>query len=145
MVSIGKEISVEDALDMVTEKLNNKEALNKFKELVKNQEGDIESISLSKESIDLISKEDGYITDINPIVLAEFINKLGAGRQKKDDIINYGVGVKLNKQINEKVSVGDKLLTIICDEKIDINELYSAFKISNEKIDNPKIIFDVLR
>ena len=145
MVSIGKEISVEDALDMVTEKLNNKEALNKFKELVKSQDGDIDSISLSKESIDLISKEDGYITDINPIVLAEFINKLGAGRQKKDDIINYGVGVKLNKQINEKVSVGDKLLTIICDEKIDINELYSAFKISNEKIDNPKIIFDVVK
>ena len=145
MVSIGKEISVEDALDMVTEKLNNKEALNKFKELVKSQDGDIDSILLSKESIDLISKEDGYITDINPIVLAEFINKLGAGRQKKDDIINYGVGVKLNKQINEKVSVGDKLLTIICDEKIDINELYSAFKISNEKIDNPKIIFDVIK
>ena len=145
MVSIGKEISVEDALDMVTEKLNNKEALNKFKELVKSQDGDIDSISLSKESVDLISKEDGYITDINPIVLAEFINKLGAGRQSKDDIINYGVGVKLNKQINEKVSVGDKLLTIICDEKIDINELYSAFKISNEKIDNPKIIFDVVK
>lgn len=145
MVSIGKEISVEDALDMVTEKLNNKEALNKFKELVKSQDGDIDSISLSKESVDLISKEDGYITDINPIVLAEFINKLGAGRQSKDDIINYGVGVKLNKQINEKVSVGDKLLTIICDEKIDINELYSAFKISNEKIDNPKIIFDVIK
>ena len=145
MVSIGKEISVEDALDMVTEKLNNKEALNKFKELVKSQDGDIDSISLSKESIDLISKEDGYITDINPIVLAEFINKLGAGRQKKDDIINYGVGLKLNKQINEKVSVGDKLLTIICDEKIDINELYSAFKISNEKMDNPKIIFDVVK
>lgn len=145
MVSIGKEISVEDALDMVTEKLNNKEALNKFKELVKSQDGDIDSISLSKESVDLISKKDGYITDINPIVLAEFINKLGAGRQKKNDIINYGVGVKLNKQINEKVSVGDKLLTIICDEKIDINELYSAFKISNEKIDNPKIIFDVVK
>ena len=145
MVSIGKEISVEDALDMVTEKLNNKEALNKFKELVKSQDGDIDSISLSKESIDLISKEDGYITDINPIVLAEFINKLGAGRQSKDDIINYGVGVKLNKQINEKVSVGDKLLTIICDEKIDINELYSSFKISNEKMDNPKIIFDVVK
>ena len=145
MVSIGKEISVEDALDMVTEKLNNKEALNKFKELVKSQDGDIDSILLSKESIDLISKEDGYITDINPIVLAEFINKLGAGRQSKDDIINYGVGVKLNKQINEKVSTGDKFLTIICDEKIDINELYSAFKISNEKIDNPKIIFDVVK
>ena len=145
MVSIGKEISVEDALDMVTEKLNNKEALNKFKELVKSQDGDIDSISLSKESVDLISKEDGYITDINPIVLAEFINKLGAGRQSKDDIINYGVGVKLNKQINEKVSIGDKLLTIICDEKIDINELYSAFKISNEKMDNPKIIFDVVK
>lgn len=145
MVSIGKKISVEDALDMVTEKLNNKEALNKFKELVKSQDGDIDSISLSKESVDLISKEDGYITDINPIVLAEFINKLGAGRQSKDDIINYGVGVKLNKQINEKVSTGDKLLTIICDEKIDINELYSAFKISNEKIDNPKIIFDVVK
>ena len=30
-------------------------------------------------------------------------------------------------------------------EKIDINELYSAFKISNEKMDNPKIIFDVVK
>ena len=123
MVSIGKEISVEDALDMVTEKLNNKEALNKFKELVKSQDGDIDSISLSKESIDLISKEDGYITDINPIVLAEFINKLGAGRQSKDDIINYGVGVKLNKQIKpSEFSLGFFFYTITI---IFYNKIYN--------------------
>ena len=145
MVSIGKEISVEEALDMVTEKLNNKEALNKFKELIKSQDGDINNISLSKEKIDLTSRKNGYITDINPIVLAEFINKLGAGRQNKDDKINYGVGIKLNKKINDKIDIGDSLLTIICDEKIDISELHNAFKISNEKIDNPKIIFDVLK
>lgn len=145
MVSIGKEISVEDALDMVTEKLNSKDALNKFKELIKRQCGNIDNITIEKENIDLISNNDGYITDINPIILAEFINKLGAGRQDKDDIINYGVGIKLHKQINDKVIIGDKLLTIICDEKIDISELYNAFSITNEKIETPKIIYEVLK
>lgn len=145
MVSIGKNISVEDALDMVTKKLNNKDGLNKFKELIESQGGNIDNITLSKENIILLSKEEGYVTDINPIVLAEFINKLGAGRQSKDDIINYGVGIKLHKQINDKVNINDELLTITCDEKIDISSLYSAFKISSEKIKTPKIIFDVVK
>lgn len=145
MVSIGKNISVEDALDMVTKKLNNKDGLNKFKELIESQGGNIDNITLSKENIILLSKEEGYVTDINPIVLAEFINKLGAGRQSKDDIINYGVGIKLHKQINDKVNINDELLTITCDEKIDISSLYSAFKISSEKIKTPKIIFEVVK
>lgn len=145
MVSISKNISIEDALDMVKENLNNKKGLKKLEELVKSQGGDINNIATSKKEIELISKDDGYIVNIDPLKLASFANKLGAGRNKKDDLINYGVGIKLNKHINDKVLKDDVLLTVFSDEEIDISELYDSFKISNQKIDDIKIIYDVIK
>lgn len=145
MVSISKNISIEDALDMVKENLNNKKGLEKLEELVKSQGGDINNIATSKMEIKLISKKDGYITNIDTIELASFANRLGAGRNKKDDLINYGVGIKLDKHINDKVLKGDLLLTVFSDEEIDISELYDSFKISNQKIDDIKIIYDVIK
>ncbi len=145
MVSISKNISIDKSIDMVKENLNNKKGLKKLEELVKAQGGDINNIATSKMEIKLISKKDGYITNIDTIGLASFANRLGSGRSKKDDLINYGVGIKLNKHINDKVLEGDELLTIFCDDKIDISELYDLFTVSSNKIEDINIIYDVIR
>ncbi|MBP3635722.1 MAG: thymidine phosphorylase [Bacilli bacterium] len=145
MISIGKQIPIEDALDMATEKLNNKEGLNKFNELVKAQGGDINNIEMSNNKLELKSKKSGYITDINPVKLAKFANLLGAGRSKKEDIINHKVGIILNKKVNDEVKIDDTLLYVFCDNDIDIDELYDAFTISENNIDEVRIIYDIIR
>lgn len=145
MVSLGKNIDIESALDIVTEKLNNKDGYNKFIELIKYQGGDIKKIDISDNRIPLKSIKTGYITDIDPIKLATFANSLGAGRNKKDDIINHKVGIILNKTVNDLVKEGEPLLYVVCDDNVNIDCLYDAFTINNEKTNEIEIIYDILK
>ncbi len=145
MVSLGKKINVSDALDLVKEKLDNKEAYNKFLELVKYQGGDINNIDICKNKYDIISDKEGYITDIDTLKLAEFANNLGAGRKTKEDNINYGVGILLNKKVNDKVSKNEVIGYVVSDENVDTTSLISYFTIKKENINEIDIIYDVIK
>lgn len=145
IVSLGKNIKIEEALDIVNEKLENKEGYKKFIEFVKYQGGNIDNIEISDNKIELKSKREGYITDIDSVKLAMFANSLGAGRNKKDDIINHKVGIILNKKVNDKVNVNDTLLYVVNDNNINIEELYDAFTISDNNVDEVKIVYDILK
>lgn len=145
MVQIGKNISLEDAFDEVLDKFNKKEALNKFYELVKYQGGDINSLEFGKYKIEIKSQIEGYLTDIDTLSLAEFVNSLGAGRKNKNDEINHRVGFILNKKINEKIEKEDILGYVISDNQVDVTNIVNCFTITNERIDDYNIILDVIK
>ena len=145
MVSIGKEIPVEDALDLVVENLNNKSGLNKFYELVKAQGGDINNIEIDENRYEIKSDKEGYLVDIDSLGLAKFTNSLGAGRNTKNDKINHKVGIVLCKKINDKIEKNDTLGYVISNEDIDTNNLNELFIIKNENINQIQMIFDVVK
>ena len=145
MVSLGKNISLEDAFDEVIEKFNNKNALNKFYEFIKYQGGDINSLEYGKYKIEIKSEKEGYLTDIDTLKLAEFINSLGAGRKHKEDEINHKVGFILNKKINDKVNINDVLGYVISDENIDISNIKDYFIINENNIDEIEIILEIIK
>ena len=145
MVSLGKNINVEDATDLVIEKLKNKEGLNKLKELVKYQSGDINNIEICKNKIEIKSTKSGYITDIDSIKLASLANSLGAGRKSKDDAINYGVGIELCKKVNDKIKKNDTLGYVFTNDTINQDEINSAFIVNDTNIDEISIIYEVLK
>lgn len=144
MVSIGKNISLDDAFDEVVENFNNKNALNKFYELVKYQGGDINSLEYGKYKIEIKSDKEGYLTDIDTLKLAEFVNSLGAGRKTKEDKINNRVGFILNKKINDKVNIGDIIGYVISDTE-NIPNIKDYFTITEKQIDDINIILDVIK
>lgn len=47
---------------------------------------------------------------------------LGAGRQTKDDKIDLGVGIVLNKKVGDSVKEGDNILTIHSNKE-NVNEI----------------------
>ena len=145
MVSLGKNMDLEEAYKEVEEVYKNKKGLNKFYEFIKAQGGDINNIKISSNEIDIISKEEGYITDIDTISLAELVSNLGAGRKEKDDIINHKVGIKLLKRINDNVKPGDILMKVYTEDKIEIEDYLKAITIGNNKIEEPKIIYEVIK
>ena len=145
MVSIGKEISIEDALDLVVENLNNKNALKKFYELVKAQGGDINNIEIEENEYKITSDKEGYLTDIDTLQLAKFVNSLGAGRYRKEDDINHKVGLILCKKVNDRVEKGDTLGYVISSEHINTERINELFIIKNENIDQIKMIFDIVK
>ena len=120
--------SLEENKNKMLENISNGKAYNKFVEMVKNQEGDISYLEdtnkFEKAKIiePIMAKQDGYIQEINAEEIGKVTCGLGAGRVKKEDIIDYSVGVILNKKVADKVSKGDILGYIHSNSKEKFEE-----------------------
>ena len=118
----GKGDDIEQNKKMIMENINNKKALNKFKELIKNQGGDVSYIEdtskfeKAKYIIPIKSEKIGYIKSMDNEKIGYISSSLGAGRLKKEDKINDKVGIIINKKIGDKVNVGDVLGFIHSDD-----------------------------
>lgn len=145
MVSMGKNISLEDANKLVIENLYNGNAYKKFIELVKSQNGNINKIAISKNIISIKSEQEGYIKNINALELGEIARILGAGRLKKEDNIDFEVGIVLNKKVGDKINKGEELLKLYINKKnIDKKEILKCFTITNEKQKPIKLIKTII-
>ncbi|MDQ7095824.1 pyrimidine-nucleoside phosphorylase [Desulfosporosinus sp. PR] len=90
-------------------------AVEKFKELVRIQGGNPEVIDnpnmlpQSKYHIEVRSSESGYVSAIDAEKIGLTAMLLGAGRAKKDDVIDFSAGVTMLKKVGDKVDKGDVL------------------------------------
>ena len=129
MVSMGKEISKQDAKLMVLESLNKGRAYEKFLELVKEQGGDISGIKVSSKRQRILADRDGEIKRIDALEVGRLSVELGAGRKTKEDKVDHSVGIKLNKLLGEQVKKGDVLATLYVSEKVDLSLFDNIFEI----------------
>ena len=116
-------------------------AIEKCRELVIAQGGDVEIVDnydkfeLPHFKIECESKKSGYVQKINAFNIAKASKILGASRENSSDIIDYSVGIYLNKKSGEYVNKGEILYTIysndedktrvaqkLCDDAFSINE-----------------------
>ncbi|MGX7130953.1 pyrimidine-nucleoside phosphorylase [Enterococcus songbeiensis] len=152
VVLAKKAANLEEARKMLEEALTSGQALEKFKEMVRNQGGDTRVIDHPEElltasyEIELPALKDGVVTKLiaNEIGIAAMM--LGAGRQTKEDSIDHAVGLKLHKKIGDAVKKGESLLTIYSNRET-ISEveklLYENIEIG-ENGDEPPLIHDII-
>lgn len=146
MVSMGLNISEEEALEKVQENLYNGKGYQKLLEWVDAQGGDINNIPWAKHSKEIIAPSDGYISSINALEIGKLSRKLGAGRLTKDDEIDLTVGIILNCKVGEYASKGETLATILYNEKeITDEEVLSCFKFSQKSVEKPQLIIDIIK
>lgn len=146
MVAMAKNITEEEAYNIVKENLDNGNALNKFYEFVKAQKGDINNISISNNIISVKSKKEGFISSIDTFKLGEIVKNIGGGRTNKDDIIDYGVGIIINKKAGDLIFENEELVKVyLSDKDLKINELLDCFVISEEAPKKKDLIIDVIR
>ena len=146
MVSLFKNISYDLAKNQVVEALENKQALNKFYQLVSSQGGNLEKITFNpKYEYKIYSKKEGYLTKMNTEEIGKIASLLGAGRMTKDDIIDYEAGIILNKKINDYVKENDLLATLYTNKEVDLTDNYlHAIEINNKSTEN-KLILGVIK
>ena len=129
MVSMGKNISKKEALDLVNSVLDDGSAYKKFVELVNAQGGDLTKVSVSKKVKRIKSTSNGVIKKIDALELGKLSVALGAGRKSKEDKIDYTVGIKLHKHIGDEVKKGEVLATLYINDKSDCSEINNIFDI----------------
>ena len=130
----GKGNSIEENKKKMLENIQNGKALEKFKQLIQNQNGDVlyidepEKFEKSKYVISVICEKDGYITSIDAEQIGRLSVFLGAGRIKKDDEIDKTVGIVLEKKAGDKVYTGDVIAYIHANDKEKANEAVERIK-----------------
>ena len=140
--------------EKILNSIKDKSAYNKFKELVKNQGGDISYLeditkfAKAKYEIPVVCEKDGYVEKINAKRVGEISGSLGAGRMKKEDSIDETVGIVLLKKVSNEVKKGDILCYVYAnDEELGnkaCEELKEVYEISNNKVEEPKVILGIL-
>ena len=151
----GKGDDIEQNKKMIMENINNKKALNKFKELIKNQGGDVSYIEdtskfeKAKYIIPIKSEKIGYIKSMDNEKIGYISSSLGAGRLKKEDKINDKVGIIINKKIGDKVNVGDVLGFIHSDDievgNNAVKEMQNCYEFSDEYVEKQKHILGIIK
>ena len=143
LISMAKNISFALAKAGAVNSIKNKNAYNKFLDLVKYQKGDLSTVTLGKGKSVLATKK-GYVKKINSLSLGTISMALGAGRLSLNDKIDYKAGIIINKNIGSLVNIGDSLCTIYGDKEIDEKVLIEAFKLSRFKTKNKDKIIDII-
>ena len=109
----GKGNNLEENKQKMLENIQNGKALEKLKELVKIQGGDVSYIDntnkfeKAKYIMQVEATKDGTITSLKAEEIGKLSVSLGAGRIKKEDKIESSVGIVLNKKIGDNVKKGD--------------------------------------
>lgn len=133
-----------EARKMIDEVINNKKAYNKFLEWISAQGGNIKVFEKDSKWFnpqykqEIIANQSGYLKIKSAIDFGLVAMKLGAGRSKKEDSIDYEAGIYLNKSSNEYVNKGDVLFTLYSSKPINPElqkELLSAIEFSESKHD----------
>lgn len=127
MVSMGKDISEDEALSLVKENLDNGKALNKFLEFVKYQGGEIDKLEIDSKVYNIKANRSGILKNIDALGVAKLSLSLGAGRVNKDDKIDYNAGVVIRKEIGDEIEEGDvlaSLYTNIEDPKFNLDKVF---------------------
>ncbi|MFH0736653.1 MAG: thymidine phosphorylase [bacterium] len=149
----GKADSIKSGINIAQELINNGKAFDKFVEVVKLQGGDISFILdpdkypkckfVEKVKI----KNSGYIKAIDTYEIGMLSLLLGAGRLKKEDIIDPLAGIIFYPLIGDNVKEGDVVAELHSNRKItqaDKDKLINALTLSSTKPPKVKLIHKIL-
>lgn len=152
----GKGDNIEKNKQQIEKVISNGEAYKKFKELVANQGGDIsyientEKFEQAKYKIPVNYTKDyaGYVQKLNAEEVGKIAARLGAGRAKKEDNIDYSVGIELIKKVGDRVNKNDILAYIYANEEQKgheaIIQLLNTYEISEQKVEKIKDILEII-
>jgi thymidine phosphorylase len=73
-------------------------------------------LPVAKENHDVVANASGYLTKLDALSVGMASWRLGAGRARKEDSVQFGAGIEWHVGHGEKVEKGQKLFTLHTDE-----------------------------
>jgi len=151
MLKIAK---IKGGIQLLKKKIANSEALNKFKEIIHYQGGDVHIIDdysrlpVAKNRIKIKAQQTGYIHHIDTFDIGMLLVQLGGGRFKKEDKIDPSCGFRIYKKIGNYVKKGECLIEIICDNRSKARavakQMHAVFTIKRKSCRSKKLIRETI-
>lgn len=150
----GKAGSIDEGEKIAEEKLLDKSAYNKFLEMVKIQNGDVDyvkdwtNLKRARFRKDITAKEKGFVSELVAGDLGFTAIELGCGRKKTIDKIDYLSGIILKKKCGDEVNEGEVICELYAEHehKLEkaVSRLDGSVKVTKEKPVLKDLIIDIL-
>jgi thymidine phosphorylase len=117
--------------------LNDGRAMDKWNEMIRAQQGDpTAKLQVAKHEHTILAESSGYVNELDALAVGTASWRLGAGRARKEDPVQFGAGIILHAKRGEKIEKGAPLLTLYTDEaeRFDraVEALSGGIKIESE-------------
>ena len=155
IVSLSKNISIEEATTLVNTAISTGKAYEKFKEWIVAQGGNknwIENPDLfpkAEYKEEIKAEKDCFIASMDAEEIGVSSVILGAGREKKEDAIDFSAGIILNKKSGDKITNGDIIATLYTNNKDSLKtskeKFISSIKFSNEQPEKIPLIYETIK
>lgn len=129
-------------------------ALNKFKDIIHYQGGDVRVIEdysrlpVARNRIKVKAQKTGYINHINTFDIGMLLVQLGGGRFKKEEKIDPSCGFRIYKKIGDYVKKGECLVKIFCDNRSKtrsvVKQMHDVFAIHKTPCRRKKLIRETI-
>jgi thymidine phosphorylase len=122
-------------------------AMDKWRAMISAQGGEPDAkLPVAAESQTINATSEGVITKLDALSVGLASWRLGAGRARKEDPIQFGAGVTLHAQLGHTVKVGDPLYTLHTDEPARFQRaaetIENAYSIEAQAVVARKLILD---
>ena len=122
-------------------------AMDKWRAMISAQGGDPDAkLPVAKESQTVVAESDGVISELDALAVGLASWRLGAGRARKEDPVQFGAGVTLHAQLGDSVKKGAPLYTLHTDEPARFaraaETIAKAYKIEAQAQVTRKLILD---
>ena len=154
MILAGVTKSIADARQQLETSISSGRALEKMRELVAAQGGDVgvidEPSRLPRAQLrtPLTAARGGYVTEVDAMGVAMAALRLGAGRASTTAAIDHAVGISELVKIGEKIEAGAPLCVIHANDPKASAEaestLRAAIKIGDAPVAPPKLVDEIL-
>ena len=146
--------SLDDARQIAEAKLADGSAYRKFRDVVQAQGGNVAAIDKfellpnATGMREIVTSRGGYVTAIHAEDIGRASTQMGAGRDQKEDAIDYAVGVILEVKTGDKVDAGAVLGRLYYTREDGLDEaaemVEDAFRISQQKPEDRELILEVV-
>lgn len=146
--------TIDEARHMLKDAVESGQALEQFKLFIRSQGGDAEVVDhpeqlpTAKNVVEVAADQDGFVSEIVADEIGTAAMLLGAGRATKDSVIDLAVGIELHKKIGDHVKAGEALASLhVNDAEVNpvIQKVKAAYTLTDNEVEAPQLIYDVIR
>ena len=142
--------------ELLMEQIRNGKGLEKFREMIAQQGGDVNIIEnydllpLSPVKLEVKAERDGYITKMDTAMIGRASQETGAGRMFKGQSLDFGAGIIMKKRTGGAIATGETLAIVYSESKEKCDSaaefLKKAITIEDKPAaEQPPLIWKIIR
>lgn len=95
----------------------------------------------------IVASDDGYLADLDALVIGEVLCEAGAGRSAPGDVVDHGIGIQRVVEMGDRVTAGQTVMVLDGPEHLDarlLERLHQAITVAKDAHTHPPRLLETI-